>query len=287
MRELACLNGVTTPPVEAKISIWDRGFLFGDAVYEVMRVYKGRCWLERSHMDRLARSLREIEIEGYDLDRLLDRALETLRRSEILEGTVYMHVTRGVSPRKHVYPDPPVEPTELIVVRPYDDAPTQALRQKGVSAFSQPDLRWGRCDVKSTNLLANVMALQAVHRKGGSEAILVDDQGFITEATHSSLVWVKDGKLRGTAETEAILPGTSRRHLIDIAKSLSIRFETAAIRLEDLVRMDEVMLTGTTIEVMPVVSIDQTPIGGGAPGPLSLELQSEFRRSVEAWLASN
>ncbi len=132
MEVLACLNGETMPVEQARVPVWDRGFLFGDSVYEVCRIYRGRCWLEAEHFARLRRSLRELEFPPVDLDRLVDRIHRTIAASGIEEGTVYMQITRGVAPRSHAFPDPPVPPTELIVVRPYDDAPDRpAPRDRG------------------------------------------------------------------------------------------------------------------------------------------------------------
>ena len=143
-----------------RVPVWDRGFLFGDAVYEVFRMYRGRRWLEPEHLARLRRSLTELDFGPYELERLIERMDRTVAASEIREGTVYVQITRGVAPRSHAFPDPSVPPTELIVVRPYDDGPAARLRQQGARMISQPDLRWKRCDIKSTNLLANVLALR-------------------------------------------------------------------------------------------------------------------------------
>src|SRR5947209_7598373 len=181
MDSLACLDGELMPADQARVPIWDRGFLFGDAVYEVFRIYRGRCWLEDEHMARLRRSLRAMEFANVDLAGLAVRLHRTIAQSGIEEGTVYVQITRGVAPRQHAFPHQAVPPTELIVVRPYDDAATAALRETGVAAISYPDLRWRRCDVKSTNLLANVLANQAAHRAGAYEAILVDEAGRVTE----------------------------------------------------------------------------------------------------------
>ena len=148
MEVLACLNGETMPVEQARVPVWDRGFLFGDSVYEVFRMYRGRCWLEAEHFARLRRSLKELEFPPVDLDRLIERMHRTIAASGIQEGTVYIQITRGVAPRSHAFPDPPVPPTELIVVRPYDDGPTARLRETGVKVISHPDLRWKRCDIK-------------------------------------------------------------------------------------------------------------------------------------------
>lgn len=285
MPALACLNGVYSTPEEARVPIWDRGFLFGDAVYEVCRLYRGRAWLEAEHRARLERSLAAIRIHGVDLDALTRRMHEAIRRSGIDEGMVYVHITRGVSPRKHTFPDPPVTPTELIVVLPYDDAPTARRRETGVSVISRPDLRWGRCDIKSTNLLANVLACQDAAEAGAIEAVLVDRGGYVTEATHSSLMWVRAGVVEGSPEGSEILPGTTRQMILRLVAEEGLEFREGRATLPNLLACEEVLLSGTTLEVMPVVRVDGHAIGTGAPGPVARRLQAAFRRSVERWLA--
>ncbi len=219
MEVLACLNGEIMPVEQARVPVWDRGFLFGDAVYEAWRIYGGRCWLELEHVTRLRRSLKELEFPQVDLERLMDRLHRTISESKIQEGTAYVQITRGVAPRAHAFPDASVPPTELIIVRPYDDGPTARLRQTGVGVISHPDLRWKRCDVKSTNLLGNVLAMEAASRAGCHEAVLVDSEGLVTEATHSSLIWARDGRLEGTPEGPEILPGMTRQHVLRLAES--------------------------------------------------------------------
>ncbi|WP_406696809.1 aminotransferase class IV [Singulisphaera sp. Ch08] len=285
MESLACLNGELMPVDEARIPIWDRGFLFGDAVYEVMRIYQGRCWLEEAHLGRLRRSLASMEFPAVDLTELMNRVNRTISASGVEEGTAYLHITRGVAPRAHAFPDASVPPTELIVIRSYDDTQPSRNRESGVATLSQPELRWKRCDVKSTNLLANVMAHEAAHRAGCFEAILVGEDGLVTEATHSSVLWVRDGRLEGTPEDNGILPGTTRRFLIEAAGETGIPFAEARLSLDDLKRADEVLLVGTTIEIFPVIRIDDTPISGGQPGALTRRLQATFREAIERWLA--
>lgn len=277
---LACLNGDRMPASKATIPIMDRGFLFGDAVYEVMRLYGGRMWLEAEHLARLERSLRELKIDGVDLDRLNARIAETMAEAGVGEGTVYIQISRGVAPRRHRFPEPGTPPTELIVVGPYDDAATAERRKAGVPLVSHADLRWKRCDVKSVNLLGNVLANEEAHQAGCIEAVLVDRYGMVTEATHSSLLWVRNGRLEGTPEGPGILPGTSRGFLLKLAETLGIPFAESEISLDDLKACDEVMLSGTTIEIIPVTRIDEETIGDGSPGPVGRGLVEGFAEAV-------
>lgn len=285
MQVLACVNGTIMPIEQATIPVWDRGFLFGDSVYELFRMYQGRCWLEDEHLARLRRSLSELDFVAVDLSRLMDRLRQTIRQSGIREGTVYVQITRGVAPRSHPFPSPPVAPTEVIIVRPYDAAPTERLRQTGVPLVSQPDLRWKRCDIKSTNLLANVLAIEAARRAGAFEAVLVDARGFVTEATHTSLLWARGGRLEGTPEGHEILPGMTRQLVLRLTANLGIPFAGVHVTLEELKTVDELILVGTTVEIMPAIQIDGSPIGTGKPGPIALRLHRAYEEAVQKWLA--
>jgi D-alanine transaminase len=284
MESLACLNGELMPVDQARVPIWDRGFLFGDAVYEVFRLYQGCCWLEEVHLARLTRSLKSLDFPDVDLERLTARLHRTISISGIEEGTAYIHITRGVAPRRHAFPSPAVPPTELIVIQPYDDEPVEALRV-GVAVISQPDLRWKRCDVKSTNLLANVLACEAARRAGSFEAILVGDNGLLTEATHSSVLWARGGRLEGTPDGPGILPGTTRHLALSLASEAGIPFRAAEVSLSELKAADEVMLVGTTTEVISVVQVDGSRVANGQPGEIARRLQRAYRAAVERWLS--
>ena len=287
MEVLACLNGEIMPVEQARVPVWDRGFLFGDAIYEVWRTYQGRLWLETEHIARLKRSLNELDFPPVDIDRLMDRAHRTLKASGVEEGMVYVQVTRGVAPRAHTFPDPPVPPTELIIARPYDDGPTARLRETGARCKSHPDLRWKRCDVKSTNLLGNVLAIEAARRAGCQEAVLIDSEGLVTEATHSSLIWVRRGQLEGTPEGHEILPGMTRQHILRLAATINIPFSATRVTLAELLAADEVILFGTTIEVLPVVRIDDQSVGEGCPGPVTRRLGEALQQELARWLAAS
>ncbi len=285
MPTLACLNGEIMPVEEAKVPVWDRGFVFGDAVYEVFRLFDGRPWLEAEHLARLRRSLAEMELPPVDLARLMDRVRKTIAESGVKDGTAYIQITRGVAPRGHAFPDPPVPATELVIIKAYDDAATARHRETGVPVISGPDLRWGRCDVKSTNLLGNVLAFEHAKRAGAHEAILIGRDGLVTEATHSSVLWVREGRLEGTPDGPEILPGTKRHFVQSLAPDARVAFAEARVTLDELKAAEEVMLLGTTIEVLPVVSIDGDRVGDGKPGPVARRLQSAYRAAVERWLS--
>ncbi|MDG3003565.1 aminotransferase class IV [Paludisphaera mucosa] len=285
MGDLACVNGDLMAPEQATVPIYDRGFLFGDSVYEVCRIYQGRCWLEGDHLARLKRSLKELEFPPYDLDQLVARIYRTIRASFVKEGLVYVQITRGVAPRTHAFPHPPVKPTEVIIVRPYDDGPMAELRKSGVPIVSRPDIRWKRCDIKTTNLLGNVLANESAHREGAYEAVLIDAEGHVTEATHTSLLWVRDGRIEGTPEGHEILIGMTRHLTQRLVKKIDVPFVERRVTLAELLKADEVFLVGTSTEIMPVATIDGRPVGSGRPGPIAAKLQAAYTDDLNAWLA--
>ena len=281
---LANVNGQTMPLDQVKISPLDRGFLFGDAVYEVMRVYRARPWMEREHFERLARSLTAIRIGGVDVDRLRRRMHETIHTGGFGECVVYLQVTRGaVFPRRHAFPAAAV-PLELLWVEEYDDAKCAEQRQVGVSVLTQPDLRWHRCGIKSTNLLANVLAHQAAAELGAAEAMLYLPDGTLTEASHSSFFWVNDGGLCTTPHDANSLPGITRILVLRLTERARVSVRECYLKRDDLARVDELFLTGTTSEVLPITRIDGRPIASGEPGPITRRLQAAYAEAVQDFL---
>ncbi len=280
MPEVVYLNGIRVPREEARISIDDRGFLFGDAVYEVLRAYAGRLWAADRHFRRLRRSLREVLIEGVDVAEVQALTARAVEESECPEAHVYVDITRGLEPRALAYQDGLV-PTVLIHVR---DAcgmvPAHACQ--GVSAITVPDLRWKRCDIKSTNLLANALARKAAKRAGAYEAIMYDTEGFITEAAAMSVFAAEGGELFTTPLGPEILPSISRELLVEMARALGIPVHEERIARARLGMMDEVFLTSTMHEVCPVIQLDGAPVGDGKVGPIATRLLAEFRARIAA-----
>ena len=281
---LAHHNGHILPLHDVMLPALDRGFLFGDGIYEVLRVYAGRPWLEAEHWFRLEQSLASLRIVGVDLNDLRRRMHATIAAGPFREAIVYVQVTRGAAPRRrHAFPTA-TSPGELLWVEEFDDAPTAANRKAGVGVITQPDLRWQRCDIKSVNLLANVLALQAAVERGESEALLYLADGTLTEATHSSFFWVRAGALYSTPRVDNILPGITRTTLTRLTEREGIPFHEEHLRGPDLFGVDELLLTGTTSEVMPVVRVDGRAIGDGNPGPIARRLQLAHDRIVREWL---
>jgi D-alanine transaminase len=284
LEPLANLNGELLPLAEARIPALDRGFLFGDGVYEVLRIYQGRPWLEDEHFERLGRSLQAIRIEGIDLRRLRRRMHQTIAAGPFLEATVYIQITRGSAPRAHVFPDSSTS-LEFLFVQEFVD-PYRELRDTGAEVITQPDLRWARCDIKSINLLANVMAAQIAKEAGCKEALLCLPDGTLTEGTHTSLFGVINGILVTAKNSPAILPGMTRKLIVGLAANAGIAFREQNLRRDGLVRVAELFLTGTTSEVLPVVKVDGNPIGEGRPGPVTRKLQHAYAEAVAAFLTT-
>ncbi len=194
-----------------------------------------------------------------------------------------MQVTRGVAPRAHAFPAE-ATPTELIWVQEYRDGYGE-LRANGASVILYPDIRWDRCDVKSLNLLGNVLAAQAAKEAGAIEALLYLPDGTLTEASHSSFCWVRGGVVYGTPNSHAILPGTTRGRTAKLAAQAGVSFAEGSLRRNELEVIDELFMTGTTMEVMPVVRVDGKTVCGGRPGPVTRKLQEAYREAVRAFLA--
>lgn len=281
-KDIVYLNGAFVPRAEARISVEDRGFVFGDGVYEVLRAINGRLFATRFHNDRLKRSLEGVRISlaGVDsAESLTEIGKQLLSENGLLQGeaTVYMQITRGVATRAHNFPPPDLPPTIYISVARF--TPYSELAQNGAPAISHPDLRWGRCDLKTLNLLPNVLASQTAKERGAFEAMLIRD-GVVTEGSKTNFFGVVDGSLRTHPSDTHILPGITRSVLRDLAREVSIDLDETPIRSDEIPRLSELFLTGTTTDVMPVVKLDDKPIGKGKPGELTKKLQRVLAESL-------
>src|SRR5713226_2837656 len=278
MEPIANLDGKQMPLADVTIPALDRGFLFGDAVYEVLRVYRGQPWLMEEHFQRLARSLNAIRIRGVDLNRLRGRVLDTLAAGPFAEATVYIQITRGVAPRTHVFPAD-TSPLEFLFVQEFFDL-YASVRQTGAGIITSPDIRWDHCDIKSTNLLANVLAAQTAKEAGCREALFYLPDGTLTEGTHTSFFGVLKGALLTAPTSPAILPGITRGLILRLAKQAGIPVQEHVLKRDDLGRVSELFLTGTTSEILPIVRVDERPIGEGKPGPITRRLQEAYAQAV-------
>lgn len=281
---LCYLNGQFVPRESAAIPVEDRGFIFGDGVYEVWRVVHGRLFETERHLDRLRYGLRELRIEApaiATLDVLTTVADQLLADNGLVDGeaTLYLEVTRGVAPRTHQFPAKPPQPTVFVMTNKF--VPPDDVRARGAAAITMTDIRWLRCDIKTIQLLPNVLAKQAATERGAIDAIMIRD-GIVTEGSHANVFGVLDGEIRTHPLNHLILPGITRVVVLDIARSLGIPVREDALTADELLRLDECFLAGTTADVMPIVRIDDTPVANGAPGPITTTLYREFRAYMDA-----
>jgi D-alanine transaminase len=281
-KDVVYVNGEFVPRANARVSVEDRGFVFGDGVYEVLRVINGRLFATRFHNERLKRSLDgvRISLQGSDSpERFVEIGKQLLKENDLVKGeaTLYMQVTRGAATRAHNFPPSDVPPTVYISVSPF--SPHSELAQSGAPVISQPDLRWGRCDLKTLNLLPNVLASQTAKERGAFEAMLIRD-GVVTEGTKTNFFGVVDGSLRTHPCDTHILPGITRSVLKDLAREVDIALDETPIKADELPRLSELFLTGTTTDVMPVTTLDGKPVGKGKPGELTRKLQRVLAESM-------
>jgi D-alanine transaminase len=281
---LAYLNGKVLARSLATVSVEDRGFIFGDGVYEVWRVVNGRLFETERHLARLTFGLRELRIAQPDVltsDGIEQIADQLLRESGFAEGeaTFYVQVTRGVAPRAHQFPAATVAPTVYATVNRF--APPEELRARGATAITIPDVRWLRCDIKTIQLLPNVLAKQAAVERGAIDALMIRD-GVVTEGSHANVIGVLDGTIRTHPANHLILPGITRAIVLDLARGFGIPVSEEPFAESDIARLDELFLAGTTTDVMPIVRVNDRPVASGSPGPITLRLLKAFRAHLDA-----
>lgn len=270
------LNGDYLPLAEARISPLDRGFLFGDSVYEVLPVFDGRMFRFREHFDRLERSLREIRlISPHSHQEWLVILSELIARNGGVDQYVYVQVTRGMEfGRNHAFPAN-VKPTVFALASALPVL-TPELRERGLSAITVEDFRWGRCDIKTTALLANVLMKQQAEESGAQEAIIIRD-GEALEGSSTSIFIVSNGVLITPPNSQRTLPGTTRDATLELATGVMLPIEIRRVAVEELRNADEVWLSSATRDVLPVTRIDGKPVGTGLPGPLWRTVSAAFK----------
>ncbi len=274
MSRTVYVNGSYVPEEQGKISIFDRGFLFADGIYEVTAVLRGKLVDYDAHMERLERSLSEIRMEWpCSKDELRAMHLEMIKRNHLEEGWIYMQITRGAADRDFKFPKG-VKPT-LIAFTQAKKLADNPDAVRGVSVITVPDIRWARRDIKSVMLLAPVLGKQAAYEAGAFEAWMVED-GKVTEGTSSNAYIVKDGKVITRGVSNNILAGCTRRTLFRLAQEKGVKIEERPFTPEEAYGADEAFLTSASNFVMPIVEIDKKRIGGGQPGPVARKLREIF-----------
>jgi D-alanine transaminase len=284
MSRVAYVNGRYLPFADAKVHVEDRGYQFGDGVYEVCEVRGGRLIDERRHLERLKRSLSELRIRM----RLSERALgiimrEVVARNRVNYGICYLQITRGVARRDHAFPSQQVRPGVVVTARALNKVRNEALAEQGIAVVTVPDNRWGRVDIKTIGLLSNVLARQTAVEQGARDAWFVDARGMVTEAS-SANVWIvtPTGALITRHADNAILRGITRTVLFDAIKTEGLTVEERAFTLEEAYGAREAFITSASQIVLPVVRVDGRPIGDGKPGPVAIALRRAYHRYAEA-----
>ena len=274
------LNGEYVPLEKATVPVEDRGFLFGDGIYEVIRYYGGRPFQLDAHLRRLRRSADAARLPlAPAADDLPEICEHLLVENNLQDTNVYVECTRGAAhPRVHAFPAHP-QPTLLVMPSPFYAIPPDA-RIHGVKTITAPDLRWGRCDIKSIMLLPNAMAKTQAHEAGAFEAILVRD-GMVTEGSSCNIFAVLNGTVATHPTGPHILGGITREVVLGLAAELGLTTREAAFTVEQMYGAEEVFLTTTTAEVLPVTRVDERPIGRGEPGAVAARVYEAFRRRVQ------
>jgi D-alanine transaminase len=269
------LNGQFLQKDQASISPDDRGFYFADGVYEVIKYYHGYPFCMDEHLQRLANSLSGTRIIYAKINELADTCGKLIEINQLKseDSGIYIQITRGASVRRHSFPDTGVKPTIYIYTFPMPSFSNEM--GKGVKAITREDIRWHRCNIKSIALLPNTMMFQEAFEQGAFETILVREGNF-TEATHSNVLFVKEGAVHTHPDSNLILPGITKSVVFGICKEHSIRVNELPVKAAELAAYDECFITGTGSEIMPVTRIDDTVVGNGKPGPVTRFLQDKF-----------
>jgi D-alanine transaminase len=279
--ETLYLNGEFKSLDQGWVHVEDRGFQLGDGVYEVIKVMNGRLvWLE-DHLQRLERSLAEVRLTEASAGHTFESVLpELVKRSGLVDGMVYVQVTRGAAPRDFVFPRPP-HPTVLAYARA-KKLPTEAEILSGTALHPLDDQRWARCDIKSTNLLASVLAKEEARAAGAAEALFIDPEGVVREGGSSNVFAVLDGVVRTHPLSNRILWGITRLHVLEIARQMGFEVEERAFGIAEITSEApadcEVFLASTLRDVLPVARVGRYAVGNGRPGPVTLAVLDRFRQ---------
>jgi D-alanine transaminase len=275
------LNGKFLPPDQARVSVFDRGFIFGDGVYEVIPVFGGRLFRLPHHLSRLDASLGAIRLCNPHTQQEWNDIFTRLLAAGSGDQSIYLQITRGVAPRDHAFP-PNITPTVFAYAQPLKYSPPEQLAQ-GVTAVTAADIRWQRCDIKAIALLANALLRQEAIDQGAVEAILVRD-GLVTEGAASNIFVVKNGRLVTPPKGPFILPGITRDLVVEIARAKGIPCDELPVKIETLTSADEVWLTSSTKEILPITRIDGRPVGNGKPGPMHAKMFALYKEYKQAFI---
>lgn len=276
-RELAYVNGIISNIGDAYVHCEDRGYQFGEGVYEVIRVYNGNPFVLKPHLERLKKSADGMGIQfSWSLDYLEREILNLMEKSKLKYANIYIQVTPGVAARSHLLEKKP-NPTLVMNIR--KSAEKYTINE--LKVITVEDIRWKKCWIKSTNLAANVMAKKAVRKKGAGEAILVEPDGTVTEGGSSNIFALVDGVLITPDLSNNILAGITRELVLDIAKNIGLKYREGRISVDELLKAEEIFITSTTMEITAVVGFNGLTVGDGGTGPITLKLYSLYRDLIK------
>ncbi len=279
MPELAYLNGKILPFNEALVPIEDRGYQFGDAVYEFIASYNGKMFCMKEHLDRLQRSMEGLSFPELDKKIIETAVLELFEKAQIARAGIYIQISRGVAPRDHAW-DEDIKTQVIMTIKNVKEIPSK-LREQGIDIITVQDERWLNCDIKTVQILPNAMAKQKAKAQGAFDAIFVSKDGIIREGTSSNFFIIKNGALITHPLTKNILPGITRMVVKDLARELGIKVEEKFLSKTDIYSADEAFLTGTLTEILGIKTIDDKIIGTGKRGEITQKLYRGLRKKAE------
>jgi D-alanine transaminase len=280
MSRIAYVNGRYVPQSRAQVAVEDRGYLFSDGVYDVIPIHGGRLAFADRYLARLDRSLAELKIaQPMSRAALLQIMREVIRRNDIVQGTIYIQVTRGVAPRDHKFPKG-IKPSLVLMAKKWQ-APSPDLLAKGAAVITVPDQRWARRDIKCISLIANVLAKQEAAEQGAYEAWMIDDAGMVTEGSSTS-AWIAtaNDELVTRPNGVEILPGITRAVVIDLVRELGLTLQLRPFSRDEAYAAREAFLASTNNFVLPITRIDRRPVGEGKPGPIAARLREAYLKAV-------
>jgi D-alanine transaminase len=279
MPELAYLNGKILPCNEALVPIEDRGYQFGDAVYEFIASYNGKMFCMKEHLDRLERSMEGLSLPALDRDLIETAIFELFEKAKIARAGLYIQISRGVAPRDHAWVKG-MKTQVIMTIKKAKEIPSE-LREQGVDIITVKDERWSNCDIKTVQLLPNAMAKHKAKAMGAFDAIFVSKDGIVREGTSSNFFIIKNGRLITHPLTKNILPGITRMVVMDLAGNLGIKVEEIFLSKTDIYSADEAFLTGTISEILGIKTIDGKSIGAGKQGEITKRLYRSLKKKTK------
>ncbi len=281
-QDLLWLNGDIMPLEEGRVNVQDRGLLFSDGIYEVINFYNGKPFTLREHLERWEKSASGILLDSPGtIEERMQVLMDLAGKSGYRNASVYGQLTRGTAPRNHLFPSNDTPPTEFWFARPTPEF-TSGVKEKGVSLATHPDERWEHCEFKTISLLPNCLAKERAKRQGAFEALQYLKNDIVTECSASNAWCVRDGVVFTHPATHRILNGITRMAIIDVAYALGIEVREEAVSLREFLASDEVFISSTTMEVMPVTAIDNKPVGSGRVGSVTTKLMKGLRERIVA-----